>query len=527
MLSPPRYAFRVQNTVEAWLFASTTVLIVLGCLYSSLIDAGVVSGVRIVCEVLMLVVLIGSFAGTAVYLVQQMRSMRMILMEADLATVLLTADDQIDARLRRRLGDGTIRLLRCSWLLSPDADACLGRDAVSAAPIMRSHQELIRAAGDDAFFSPEEAVALLDRRNRSILVLSYRWLTAVHPEPTGTTTDAVRRFLQTMTSDDIARCGLFWDFVSIPQKPRNGSGEQERFDAALGVMGCLYASMTATTVLQLRRIPPRPAAYDGRVTLVVNGNLTDESVCAQLEKHLGGVVSVQTLASDNPEARGRRVRVHFATHEAAERCVATYKAALEYNSTSYARDVRESAEAAYSGWCTFEQGVCLMVVAHMQAAEAQAAARGTVLPERFANAQATRQKAIDISEIGDGCVRPRRVPSETPEELLTTTLTDLEDAAFVGRGEFRRVQQMLSELEWIIKTALERATLQYAESGLTVAPADMRLLRLRHNNKLAMLSVGIDASTDDSLLSTEQRAAASHNSSRLSPLELEGHQGNV
>ena len=57
----------------------------------------------------------------------------------------------------------------------------------------------------------------------------------------------------------------------------------------------------------------------------------------------------------------------------------------------------EEGTPAYSGWCSFEQGVCTMVAAHVSAAERQAAERTQPLPERIARAQASRPKVTDIS----------------------------------------------------------------------------------------------------------------------------------
>ena len=38
-------------------------------------------------------------------------------------------------------------------------------------------------------------------------------------------------------------------------------------------------------------------------------------------------------------------------------------------------------------------------------------------------------------------------------------------------------EQMLAELEWIMKTAAEQATAQHAASGLTVDPSELKRLR--------------------------------------------------
>ena len=82
---------------------------------------------------------------------------------------------------------------------------------------MRRQQDLPPAA----FLLPEEAVELLGRGDRSVLVLSYRWLTALHPEPHGTTLAAVRRYLA--SDERLSGCGLFWD-VRAPNgsNPRLG-----------------------------------------------------------------------------------------------------------------------------------------------------------------------------------------------------------------------------------------------------------------------------------------------------------------
>ena len=65
------------------------------------------------------------------------------------------------------------------------------------------------ADAPQAFFSPSEAVELLDRGDRSILALTYRWLTAAHPDPFGSALAAVRRFLE--STEDVVDCGLFWE----------------------------------------------------------------------------------------------------------------------------------------------------------------------------------------------------------------------------------------------------------------------------------------------------------------------------
>ena len=58
-------------------------------------------------------------------------------------------------------------------------------------------------------------------------------------------------------SDNARDPRRFRSWASLPQKPRTVA-EQARFGEALTVMLSLYGSMTGTTVLQKKEIPPRP-----------------------------------------------------------------------------------------------------------------------------------------------------------------------------------------------------------------------------------------------------------------------------
>ena len=81
------------------------------------------------------------------------------------------------------------------------------------------------------------------------------------------------------------------------------------------------------------------------------------------------------------------------------------------------------------GWTTFEEGASMVVVAHLTAAEGQAADRDAQIPERFANAQRRRPKLVDIS---DEPSRPIEV-TKRPEELLQQTIEKIANATFTGK----------------------------------------------------------------------------------------------
>ncbi|KOO53741.1 ctr1-like protein kinase, partial [Chrysochromulina tobinii] len=304
---------------------------------------------------------------------------------------LLLAEKEIDGPIRERLEDGTIRLLFCEWLLSEDSDKYLGRDA-SGKVIMRRRQELPK----EAFLTNEEAVKLFDQADRSILALSYRWLTAIHPDPHGTALFAVRRFLGSEAG--LGKCGMFWDFASLPQKDiDNGQRTVEEavtMKRGLVGMGYFYASMRGTAIVQLKDIPPRPSEYDGRMIVFdekYSEKTSEKDVVADLERFGGKITKIAFKAGE--------AHVTFATHEQAKDCIAELDedkrgACTVYNETAYSRDRGEP----FSGWCTFEQGSSKLAAAHLNMASRQASKRSTVLPERLKQANASRAKVIDISD---------------------------------------------------------------------------------------------------------------------------------
>ena len=50
-------------------------------------------------------------------------------------------ENRLDAPVLEPLRDGTIRLLRCDWIASPESDAHLGRDQ-EGNPLIRRRQEM-------------------------------------------------------------------------------------------------------------------------------------------------------------------------------------------------------------------------------------------------------------------------------------------------------------------------------------------------------------------------------------------------
>jgi len=169
---------------------------------------------------------------------------------------------------------GAIRLLCVKWLLMQPANFKM--------PNRQALEELEESgASPSPLLSCVEAAALVERGDRSIGALTYGWLSPGDPDPDGSRIRVLRRALKGMA---IRIEALFWDFGSLYQNPRT-PGQEEAFVIALkgGAMNQLYASILATTVLQIEEIPPRPAEFDGVVCLFkLSANVDENMVRAAL-----------------------------------------------------------------------------------------------------------------------------------------------------------------------------------------------------------------------------------------------------
>ena len=65
----------------------------------------------------------------------------------------------------------------------------------------------------DAFLTVEEV------KNQALFVLSYRWLTPFHPDPTSFRLKQLMEVLKKETAHP--RDGVFWDMLSLYQRPAN------------------------------------------------------------------------------------------------------------------------------------------------------------------------------------------------------------------------------------------------------------------------------------------------------------------
>jgi len=148
--------------------------------------------------------------------------------------------DKKDHEMGRLLGDGTVRLLSCKWLLE-------------TGELLRC-QDLPRKA----LLTPGAARRCF--KARKVLVLSYGWLKEGVPDPHGARLRAVQQYLKKNRISP--EWGLFWDLASLPQGADKTKAQTATFDRGLASISSLYASKK-TTVLVLREIPKTPADEPG------------------------------------------------------------------------------------------------------------------------------------------------------------------------------------------------------------------------------------------------------------------------
>merc|ERR1711988_154295 len=102
----------------------------------------------------------------------------------------IEAYDTIDSSVRDLLAQGKVRLLSVGWLVA-------NRQTPEPPPLSR-RQDL----PERAFVAPDEAVRLHDRG--MVFVLSYRWLTAFHPDPLGATLSLLLQAFESSESDGLS-----------------------------------------------------------------------------------------------------------------------------------------------------------------------------------------------------------------------------------------------------------------------------------------------------------------------------------
>lgn len=112
-------------------------------------------------------------------------------------------------------------------------------------------------------------------------------------------------------------------YACQPQKDKNlnprSEAEEICFTRGLEAMPSCYASITGTTVIQLKDVLPRPKQYDGLVQLFeLPDNLLKETALRSFLATFGKLQSCEMKRSE------RKAEVRFATHAEAERAITEF-----------------------------------------------------------------------------------------------------------------------------------------------------------------------------------------------------------
>ena len=336
----------------------------------------------------------------------------------------------LDKQLVAALRSGAIKLLRTEFLRADGSEAVL--------PKLLRRQELERMETENGlriFLTPKEAVAALRSLSREVAGLTYGWASPDHPDVTGEYLANVRRFLRHPLGEHVT--ALFWDFSSLPQKPRTAA-EDEFFYQALKVMGDVYASLFGTIVIRHRSVPARPAELDGEVVILVEkgGGLDGAGAEAELRSALG--------AFENARFEEGRWRVRFPTHAAAEEAVEAASAAdalpgaiavfLFYNGRPYLD----------RGWTTFESAVSTEALARL----AYFPGLGELVEERLP------PKVVEIDGAGPRVAEMEDRADEGMGPRNERVIAAIEAASFTGKGDKPVVVQLYRDYAVKVNNAM-------------------------------------------------------------------------
>ena len=152
----------------------------------------------------------------------------------------------LDKSVNDALTNGKIRLVSVAYILKQPEGHKLQR-----------MQELASIKG--ALLSPQQAAKLMANANRSVFALSYGWLCAGEPDPYGKRFAKVKQALLWLKAQNILPpgAGMFWDFGSLPQKPRTAA-EDATFKEGLAVSATRPISRDPHPSAQQRRSAPHP-----------------------------------------------------------------------------------------------------------------------------------------------------------------------------------------------------------------------------------------------------------------------------
>ena len=324
----------------------------------------------------------------------------------------------LDDRLVDAFRSGAIKLIVADRI----------RDGTIGAVIAR-RQELEARERDEGmriFCSADEAIVLLRANGREVGALTYGWASPDHPDVSGAYLAAVRRFLCSPLGAHVQ--ALFWDFPSLPQKPRDAR-EDKLFALALMVMADVYASLLGTTVMRHRAVPARPASLDGEV--VVLAEAADEAAVRCALEVRGALVSVRR------DAQGRW-RARFASHADAERAVA----AGPFEGATALFPCHNARPYDGRGWPRLESGV-----------STEGPSRAAYFPGLSAALERLPPKVVEIDGAAPEAAAERYGGREGAGPRIERVRASIQEAFFTGKGDKEVVVRLYNDYITIVNNA--------------------------------------------------------------------------
>lgn len=132
-------------------------------------------------------------------------------------------------------------------------------------------------------FVPKKDAASLLSELMGIIVVSYGWLSRDHPDPQGFHLATVQKYLA-LHLNQKRYAGVFWDYCSLPQEPRQ-EADQVQFRRAIQGINLLYGARM-TTVVKLTQMPtPQDGTVANLTPYELRGWCIFEEAVSGIVKH--------------------------------------------------------------------------------------------------------------------------------------------------------------------------------------------------------------------------------------------------
>lgn len=228
-------------------------------------------------------------------------------------------------------------------------------------------------------------------------------------------------------------------------------------------MANLYASAVGVSVLQLKKIPSRPAELNGAIRACrLPAGFAAKAPLQKAYGRYGEITDIEVRSADE-------ATIYFATREAAKKALTFDPKALGLGADSFVCFEYNDRPYDDRGWCTFEDAVSIEFLGR--------SAKPGNTAMRMAMAGPKRAK---VYQIGGGADPVAAAPSG-PQDV-NTVQRHLEAATFIGKGDRKLVLDMYKHFQL---EAAKAASLCAAHDSLHAGVSARQVLAME--NKVSAL----------------------------------------